>query len=545
VTRRNLSSYQEAEVNTTASLKDGSVLTKGRCSRRQARTEISDEVTSPGKQQSVLLDRIGTGLVSSDLVELLTPTIPFIGHLIPGAESCIIFLFDPIKHQLSPGASVNLSQDFINLLHTKEQEEGLITAALKQADSHFVIYLPGNKHFESLRKLAHKEGIRTLWLVPWRDRDANPLGALLFASGQAFSPDKQALASATLLTEWMSAVLHEAHTRQDNERCRVAPSSINELELSIDDTDKIANMDQTLRQSTRPEQDPTTRKQNRKVTSHSFAGNRDKQSIVVPRYKDKHGIPVLYDSSTLERRNHAEPDPISVLSHELLSPLTLIKGYTATLLQLADDITDEQKTQYLQGIGSATNRVIHSLENIRNISRLEIDIPNLIVQPTFLPDLLRKTVSEIQFQTTKHVIKLRQFGPLPPVNIDRQKIEQVMNNLLINAVKYSPQRGDIEVIVRQAHSEHELEEILGEVPPPRFPCLIISVTDSGIGIPEAEKEHVFERFYRVDNRLTRSTPGSGLGLYICKTIIEAHGGHIWVNSVLREGSTFSFHLPVD
>jgi len=543
VTRRTLSSDQEAEVSTTDSLKDGSVLTKGRCSRRQARTKISDEVTSPGKQQSVLLDRIDTGLISSDFVELLIPTIPFLGHLIPGAESCIILLFDPIKHQLFPGASVNLSQDFINLLYTKEQEEGLITAAFKQADSHLVIYLPGNKHFESLRKLAHKEGIRTLWLVPWHDRDANPLGALLFASGQAFSPDKQALASATLLTEWMLAVLYEARTRQDNERLRFAPSSINELEHSIDDTNKIANMDQTLRQSTR--QDSTTRKQNRKVTSDSSAGNRDKQSIVVPRYKDEHGIPVLYDSSSHERRKHAEPDPISVLSHELLSPLTLIKGYTATLLQLADVITDEQKTQYLQGIGSATNRVIHSLENIRNFSRFEIDIPNLVVQPTSLPDLLRKTVSEIQFQTTKHVIKLRQFGPLPPVNIDQQKIEQVMTNLLINAVKYSPQRGDIEVIVWQAHGEHELREVLGEVPPLRFPCLIISVTDSGISIPEAEKEHVFERFYRVENRLTRSTPGSGLGLYICKIVVEAHGGHIWVKSVPREGSTFSFSLPVD
>ena len=545
MTRRTLSSDQKTEVSTTASLKDGSVLTKGRRSRRQARTKTSDEVTSPGKQQSVLLERIDTGLVSRDLVELLTPTIPFLGHLIPGAESCIVYLFDPVKHQLSPGASVNLSQDFINLLHTKEQEEGLITAALEQADSHLVIYLPGNKQFESLRKLAHKEGIRTLWLVPWRDRDGNPLGALLFASGHAFSPDKQALASATLLTEWMSAALHEAHTRQDNERLRVALNNINELELSIDDTDKSTNMDKTLKQSTRPEQDLTVGKQNRKVAPHSSIGNRDKQSVVVPRYEDEHGISVLYDSSTHERRKHAEPDAVSVLSHELLSPLTLIKGYAATLLQLADAITDEQKTQYLQGIGSATNRVIRLLENLRDISRLEIDIPNLIVQPTSLPDLLRKTVSEIQSQTTKHVIKLRQFGPLPLVNIDRQKIEQVMTNLLINAVKYSPQRGDIEVIVWQAHGEHELEEILGEVPPLRFPCLIVSVTDSGISIPEAEKEHVFERFYRVDNRLTRSTPGSGLGLYICKTVVEAHGGHIWVKSVPREGSAFSFSLPVD
>ncbi len=120
-----------------------------------------------------------------------------------------------------------------------------------------------------------------------------------------------------------------------------------------------------------------------------------------------------------------------------------------------------------------------------------------------------------------------------------------MTNLLVNAVNYSPKDGDIEVIVWQAHNEHELEEVMGEAPPAKFPCLIVSVTDSGIGIPEAELEHVFERFYRVDNRLTRVTSGSGLGLYICKTIVEAHGGQIWARSTLREGSTFSFSLPVD
>lgn len=254
---------------------------------------------------------------------------------------------------------------------------------------------------------------------------------------------------------------------------------------------------------------------------------------------------VEYDAATYEQTKCTEPDALSVLSHELMSPLTLIKGYAATLLQLTDAITEEQRMQYLQGIITATDRIIRLLDNLRDISRFEIAPSNLIVQPTSLLDLLRQTVSEIQSQTTEHVIKLHQFGSLPLVNVDRQRIEQVMTNLLVNAVKYSPQGGDIEVIVWQAHSQHELEEMLGEVPPLKFPCLIVSVTDSGIGIPEEEREHVCERFYRVDNRLTRSARGSGLGLYIYKTIVEAHGGHIWVKSVPQEGSTFSFSLPVD
>ena len=543
MTRRKPYPQEEPKVGSTVKSKDGHVLTKVQHSAGWSRHTISDEVASQDEQQPVLLKRIGARLASSDIGELLAPTVPFLGHLIPGAESCVIFFSDPIKHQLSIAASVNLSQDFINMLHTKEQEEGLITTALERAEPHLIMYLPGNKHFESLWKLAHREGVRTLWLVPWRDRDGNLLGALLFASGQAFSPGKQALASATLLTEWMLAALHEAHARQDNERLRVALNS-NEREMSIDDTDRIAIIDQALKQSTTSGQDQTVEGHNYKHIPRSITGGRDTQGVVIPRYKDKYGIPVLYDSSAQERRKRVEPDGVSVLSHELLSPLTLIKGYTATLLQLADAITEEQRTQYLQGIGSATDRVIRLLEDLRDTSRSEVVTSDLIIQPTSLPDLLRKTVSEMQRQTTKHVIRLRQFDPLPPANVDQQKIEQVMTNLLVNALKYSPQGDDIEVMVWQAHSEHELEETLGEVPPMKFPCLIVSVTDSGIGIPEAELERVFERFYRVDNRLTRSTSGAGLGLYICKIIIEGHGGHIWAKSRLQEGSILSFSLPV-
>ena len=529
MTQRMSSSKKKTKVSNAVSLEESNVLAEGQLGTGRSKSITSDEIAPQDERQLVLLKRIGARLVGNNSGKVSTPTIPILGHLIPGAESCVIFFFDPVKHQLCPEAVVNLSQDFVDLLHAKEQEEGLITAALEQAEPYLVIYLPGNRHFESLQKLAHREGIRTLWLVPLRDRDESLLGVLLFASGQAFSPGKQALASAKLLTEWMSTALHEAHVRNDNERLKAALDSTSDPVMSINDTDKTAIINQALKQ----------------VIPHSITGGGETQSIVVPQYKDKHGIPVLYDSSTQERRKRAQPDAVSVLSHELLSPLTLIKGYAATLLQLADVITEEQRTQYVRGIGSATDRVIQLLGNLRDISRLELAAPSLIVQPTSLPDLLRKTVSEIQSQTIKHVIRLRQFGSLPTVNIDRQKIEQVMTNLLVNAVKYSPQGGDIEVIVWHAHGEHELEEILGEIPPVKFPCLVVSVTDSGVGIPEAELERVFEQFYRVDNRLTRATSGAGLGLHICKIIMEAHGGHTWARSTLREGSTFSFSLPVE
>jgi signal transduction histidine kinase len=260
--------------------------------------------------------------------------------------------------------------------------------------------------------------------------------------------------------------------------------------------------------------------------------------------KDDHGIPVLYDSSIREEGEHADPDVISVLSHELLSPLTLIKGYCATLLELDSAITDEQKRRYLRGIESATNKVIRLLEDLRDVSRLEHS-DSFVLQPTSLPKLLRQIVSEIQNQTTNHFMKFRARGAIPMVRVDQQKIEQVMTNLLFNAVKYSPQRGDIETTVTLVQDESELKEVCGQSPPLRLPCIVVSVSDFGIGIPEAELEKIFHRFYRVDNRLTNSTPGSGLGLYICRVIVEAHRGRIWARNKPSGGSILSFSLPVD
>lgn len=239
-----------------------------------------------------------------------------------------------------------------------------------------------------------------------------------------------------------------------------------------------------------------------------------------------------------------KPDAVAVLSHELLSPLTLIRGYTATLLQLSEVITEEQKGQYLRGIESATNRVIRLLENLRDTARLEeSDTP--AVQPTFLPHLLRQTVCEMQGQTTRHVMKLRPSGPLPLVKVDQQKIEQVMTNLLVNAVKYSPHGGDIEIALRLVRNEQEVKEAFGRVPLLRLPCLVVSVSDSGIGIPEEELGRLFQRFYRINHKLTRTTPGAGLGLYICRIIVEAHGGRIWAGNKAQGGSVFCFSLPVD
>jgi signal transduction histidine kinase len=262
-------------------------------------------------------------------------------------------------------------------------------------------------------------------------------------------------------------------------------------------------------------------------------------------YEDKHGLPVIFDEVARESKKQAraETNTISVLWHELISPLTLIKGYTATLLQLNDAITEEQKEQYLRGIDTASNRVIRLLENLRDITRLEeTDSINLV--RISLPDLLRQVASEMQNQTTRHVIKIRPGARLPLVKADPEKIELVINNLLVNAIKYSPQGGDIEVETRMLQTEQELRRMFPDAPLVRLPCQIMSIADSGVGIPDGELDRIFEKFYRVKNKFTQTTPGAGLGLHICKIIIKAHNGHIWARNRLQGGSVFYFSLPV-
>lgn len=262
--------------------------------------------------------------------------------------------------------------------------------------------------------------------------------------------------------------------------------------------------------------------------------------------EERHGFPATNGNAVATPGVQTRSADISMLWHELLSPLTLIKGYTSTMLQLRENITEEQSQQYLRGIDSASNRMVRLLDELRDVTRLE-ENGQINTQRISLRDLLREVLSEIQKQAVKHVIVFRPCAPLPRVNADPEKIAQVVNNLLTNAIKYSPEGGDIEVELRLIRTDLEFNRIFGRPCPAglKLPSLVVSVTDSGMGIPEAELDRIFDKFYRVNNKLTRTVPGVGLGLYICKMIIEAHQGQIWADNIPAGGSTFSFSLPME
>lgn len=261
-------------------------------------------------------------------------------------------------------------------------------------------------------------------------------------------------------------------------------------------------------------------------------------------YRDKHGLPVLYDGTPKQEKQPTTPDELSVLWHELLSPLTVIKGYTGTLLELNDAITEEQRMQYVRGIAAASDRMIRLLENLRDISRLE-ETDSLLTRFISISEVLRPVVSEMQRQTNQHILKITPSERLPLVKAEPEKIEQVFTNLITNAIKYSPEGGEITVEAKLVRDEHDRDTMFDDAPEIKMPCLVMSVVDEGIGLPEDETERIFERFYRVNNQVIKSTPGAGLGLYICRKIVEGHGGHIWARNCRQGGSVFHFSLPLE
>ncbi len=217
---------------------------------------------------------------------------------------------------------------------------------------------------------------------------------------------------------------------------------------------------------------------------------------------------------------------ISVISHELKTPVALIKGYADTLLR--DDARWDRRTtrESLHVILEETERLNQLIDNLLDASRLQAGALPMEMREVALDVLAERVAGRFRTQTQSHEIVVTFPHDFPVIEGDAGRLEQVLNNLVSNAIKYSPAGGRIEITGRVSPEE-----------------VIIAVSDQGVGISPDEQPHVFERFYRGARERHQRTPGTGLGLYLAKAIIEAHGGRIWVESNPGEGAVFSFALP--
>ncbi|MFN3334951.1 MAG: sensor histidine kinase [Caldilinea sp.] len=233
--------------------------------------------------------------------------------------------------------------------------------------------------------------------------------------------------------------------------------------------------------------------------------------------------------------------------------MALIKGYAQTLAREDAQWDAETARSSLQIIEEEADRLELLINNLLDASRIQAKGVKLDFTDVDLETLLRKVADAYRTQTDQHRIEIVFEHPLPPVWGDEERLRQVFTNLLNNAIKYSPQGGAIQ-IGGWLHRAHQPE---GEVDSSEDSALdgashlapgdyaIIYVTDQGIGIPASDLPHIFDRYYRVDSSLRRSTAGAGLGLYLAKVIVDAHGGQIWATSEQGKGTTFFVALPID
>lgn len=219
---------------------------------------------------------------------------------------------------------------------------------------------------------------------------------------------------------------------------------------------------------------------------------------------------------------------VSVISHELKTPVSLIKGYATTLAREDADWDRNTLREGLQVIIEEADRLNALINNLLDASRIQAGAFKLERGDVALAKLAAKVVEGFRMQTNRHKFILDFPADFPTITGDEERLRQVLSNLINNAVKYSPNGGEIRV-GGWADADR----------------VTVYVADQGIGIPLAEQGHLFQRFFRVDSSLRRSTQGAGLGLYLCKSIVEAHGGRIWLRSEPGRGTTVFFALPLE
>lgn len=217
---------------------------------------------------------------------------------------------------------------------------------------------------------------------------------------------------------------------------------------------------------------------------------------------------------------------ISIISHELQTPIAIIKGYASTLARTDAKLEPKALRSRLTAIEEEADRLNTLVGNLLYASRIQAGGLHMDIAPLDLCNLIEGVTRRFRARSPGVSIMLDIPPNLPTAMADRDRIEEVLQNLLDNAVKYSPHRRAITIACHATGEE-----------------VIVSVSDIGMGIALSEQEHIFDRFHRASDTTTQATPGAGLGLYICRAIVEAHGGRIWVESTLRQGSTFSFSLP--
>ncbi|HEY5221218.1 MAG TPA: HAMP domain-containing sensor histidine kinase, partial [Candidatus Paceibacterota bacterium] len=222
---------------------------------------------------------------------------------------------------------------------------------------------------------------------------------------------------------------------------------------------------------------------------------------------------------------------VTVASHQLRGPVTDI-SWALQSLNNATGLDDTNKSILANAVGASDN-LLRRIEDLLNIAKMEDGQFGYKFEDADISAFIAKALADILPAAQKAGIKIyfdRPQDDLPHVFIDPKRLSLVVTNLIENAIRYNVENGEVTVKVDKMQDK---------------PYVVVSVKDTGIGIPPESMEKLFNKFYRADNAMKLQTEGSGLGLYIAKGIVNAHGGQIWAESELNRGTTISFALPTD
>ncbi len=236
---------------------------------------------------------------------------------------------------------------------------------------------------------------------------------------------------------------------------------------------------------------------------------------------------IVRDITERKKLDQLKNEFIGFVSHELRSPMTVIAGAVNTVLTEGARLSPEETRQLLQDAALEAQSLSHLLGNLLELSRVQVNRLIIHVEPVDVKKVIQGTIEEIKRQSSAHQFVVDVPRELPSVYADQLRMERVLHNLIENAIKYSPQGGEIRVSAK----------LEGE-------RLVIGVSDQGIGISLSDQAKLFAPFRRLEESRPDGVGGVGLGLLVCCRLVEAHGGRIWVESEPGKGSTFFFTLPL-
>jgi len=239
-------------------------------------------------------------------------------------------------------------------------------------------------------------------------------------------------------------------------------------------------------------------------------------------------LEIFHDITERKRVEQLKDEFIGLVSHEMRSPLTVITGAINTILTEKAHLSPKEERQLLEDAAWETGTLAHILGNLLELSRAQADRLFLSLEPVDVKAIIKNAVQRAKRHSSIHRFVLGLPKELPPIRADVIRLERILHNLLENAIKYSPDGGYIRILAKM-DSDH----------------LVIGVSDQGIGISQQDQAKLFAPFQRLESSRVEGIQGIGLGLLVCRRLVEAHGGRIWVESGTGKGSTFFFTLPLE